>query len=310
MSDEIHIDGKTYISSKRASELSGYAQDYIGQLARGGYIDARRIGGLWHVSLASIQEHEKAAEISKSQQSVQLHQRIQPAEAESLVSFDGVDYVPASRAANLTGYHQDYVGQLARSGAVSARQVGSRWYVGRESIMTHKAEKDRLLGAVQASSVGIDRGTSAKQLIEADESPTSYFTYTNEEGMLHPEIPVRALEDSSTQKRQNVEESADQPIPIRVRNVAIRGDLRNAAWESPRHPHSSPAFPRWITSKFVTILGAVLAVSLIGTWAVLRSGTQDGSIGLDFAQSIGAVLSSVGDVVEDIIVPTLHYIRP
>ena len=34
MSDEMQIEGKPYISSKRASELSGYAQDYIGQLAR------------------------------------------------------------------------------------------------------------------------------------------------------------------------------------------------------------------------------------------------------------------------------------
>jgi hypothetical protein len=51
MSDEMVIEGKTYISSKRAAQVSGYAQDYIGQLARGGAIDAQRVGGLWFVNL-------------------------------------------------------------------------------------------------------------------------------------------------------------------------------------------------------------------------------------------------------------------
>ena len=54
MTNEITLEGEEYISSKRASELSGYAQDYIGQLARVAAIDAKRIGGLWYVSLDSL----------------------------------------------------------------------------------------------------------------------------------------------------------------------------------------------------------------------------------------------------------------
>ncbi len=55
--DELEIGGKKYISSKRASELTGYAKDYIGQLARGGKIDATRVGRAWYVDQESLFTH-------------------------------------------------------------------------------------------------------------------------------------------------------------------------------------------------------------------------------------------------------------
>lgn len=54
MSSEIKVEGDQYVLSKRASKLSGYTQDYIGQLARGGYISAKRVGGLWYISMESL----------------------------------------------------------------------------------------------------------------------------------------------------------------------------------------------------------------------------------------------------------------
>src|SRR3989344_3657610 len=62
MSDAMWLEGKEYISSKRASQLSGYAQDYIGQLARKGLIDAQRVGGLWFISMASLSEYKSHAD--------------------------------------------------------------------------------------------------------------------------------------------------------------------------------------------------------------------------------------------------------
>lgn len=47
--DELEIKGKKYISSKRASELTGYAKDYVGQLARAGKIPGSRVGRAWYV---------------------------------------------------------------------------------------------------------------------------------------------------------------------------------------------------------------------------------------------------------------------
>lgn len=153
MSDELPIAGKTYVSSKKAAAVTGYAQDYIGQLARGGLIEAQRVGGLWYVYLDSLTGYKANSADFKPQQP----QSAPSYDPESVVSFDGKDYVSASRAAKITGYNQDYIGQLARSGKILSRQIGNRWYVERSGLLTHKNDKDRLLAAVQVESVGLKR---------------------------------------------------------------------------------------------------------------------------------------------------------
>lgn len=55
--DELQIDGKTYVSSKQAAKITGYAKDYVGQLCREGHLDARMVGRSWYVLEESIREH-------------------------------------------------------------------------------------------------------------------------------------------------------------------------------------------------------------------------------------------------------------
>jgi hypothetical protein len=74
--DEILIEEKKYISSKRAAKVTGYAKDYIGQLCREGRVPARLIGRGWYVLESAIQDHrfsdraeekpKKSAEAPKS----------------------------------------------------------------------------------------------------------------------------------------------------------------------------------------------------------------------------------------------------
>jgi hypothetical protein len=53
--NEITLDGKTYLSSRRAAEVTGYAKDYIGQLCREGRVEARLIGRNWYVLRESVE---------------------------------------------------------------------------------------------------------------------------------------------------------------------------------------------------------------------------------------------------------------
>lgn len=55
--NELTIDGKIYISSKKAAEVTGYAKDYIGQLCREGHVEARMVGRSWYVLESSIRAH-------------------------------------------------------------------------------------------------------------------------------------------------------------------------------------------------------------------------------------------------------------
>lgn len=233
MGEDVTVSGKTYVSSKRASELSAYTQDYIGQLARAGFIDAQRIGGLWHVSMDSLLQYKENAEKQKPEPP-----RITPAqEPDTLVFFDGKEFISAGHAATITGYAQDYVGQLARSGKVFSQQVGNRWYVERESILNHKKEKDALLAAVQSESVGLHYSqpeSSAHTSSTYDETPEPHFKYVSEEGDLIPSVlNTKTAEDPSETIGEAHAPEIAHPIPIRifksVRGLSDSIDLRRGS---------------------------------------------------------------------------------
>ena len=50
-------------------------------------------------------------------------------------------YISSKKAAELTGYAKDYIGQLCREGRVEARLVGRSWYVLESSISEHRFGK-------------------------------------------------------------------------------------------------------------------------------------------------------------------------
>ncbi|MDD5165368.1 MAG: hypothetical protein PHG25_02415 [Candidatus Pacebacteria bacterium] len=56
--DQIIIDGKMYLSSRRGAEIAGYSWDYIGQLCRARKVDAKMIGRTWYVEKGSILKHQ------------------------------------------------------------------------------------------------------------------------------------------------------------------------------------------------------------------------------------------------------------
>ncbi len=61
MNSELYFEEKKYISARRASEITGYNSDYIGQLCRGNKIDAKRVGRAWFIGEKSVLEHKKNA---------------------------------------------------------------------------------------------------------------------------------------------------------------------------------------------------------------------------------------------------------
>ena len=60
MGSDLYFDGKKFISSSRAAKISGYVNDYIGQLSRDGKLDCRMVGRSWYVSLESLLDHKKS----------------------------------------------------------------------------------------------------------------------------------------------------------------------------------------------------------------------------------------------------------
>jgi hypothetical protein len=59
MKDSIILEGKIYISAKRAAKIINYAQDYIGQLCRANKLECKMIGRAWFVTEESLIAHRE-----------------------------------------------------------------------------------------------------------------------------------------------------------------------------------------------------------------------------------------------------------
>lgn len=218
MTQEIDLGGTIYISSKRAAEMTGYTQDYVGQIARSGAVDARKISGLWYVQEASLRAYKEKADAYKPEPP---QRGVAAPDLETAVSFDGRDYVSASRAAKLTGYTQDYVGQLAREGTISARLIGNRWFVDREEIVTHKAGKDALLASVQAESVGLAKPESRVSDLKEGEREKSelFYKYNAESADLIPQPAAQKL--PGREVAENAQSAAEKTLFVDTDNSAL-----------------------------------------------------------------------------------------
>jgi len=202
------LDTEKYISSKRASEITGYAQDYIGQLARGSFIEARRIGGLWYISMDSLLAYKNKSDDFKPKQPP--HNDNSFPDADAFVHLDGKEYISASRASKLTGYNQDYVGQLARGGKIISRQIGNRWYVDKDALLAHKEEKDALLAAVQVEAVGIKDKPGLESRPESLLASEPLLKYLIDEGDLLP-----SLDEKRSSSFNKIGSFDSHSVPIR-----------------------------------------------------------------------------------------------
>jgi len=121
-------------------------------------------------------------------------------------------YVSSKKAAKITGYAKDYVGQLCREGRVEARLVGRNWYVLESSLMEHrfggdtseelveKPEKPEEMEETEAIPVEESTETEEELVIEEEEEWVSPV-YRREEPVL---VPLVAKEPVLEQSKQVV----------------------------------------------------------------------------------------------------------
>ena len=58
MDKPLKLDGKKFISARRAAENFGYTSDYVGQLCRAKKINARLVGRSWYVLEKDLIDHK------------------------------------------------------------------------------------------------------------------------------------------------------------------------------------------------------------------------------------------------------------
>lgn len=224
MVEEVTLNGTQYVSSRRAAAESGYSQDYIGQLARDGHIRAQRMTGHWYINLPSVMRHK---EESEEYQPEQPENSDASSSGGSSVTFDGKQYVSSKKAAQTTGYTQDYVTQLARGNKVPSRQIGRRWLVSLPDIISHKKHNDELLAAVQAESAGFKRPVAVSKASSAPKT-TPVDMSTPLRYVQEPSETIPVLRRRSEEKDDHQTVQAAAPSRVHVTDLRNKTVSRNA----------------------------------------------------------------------------------
>jgi hypothetical protein len=73
--ESILIDGREYISTKRATELTKYSKDYVGQLCRSKKVLARRVGRNWYADKLSHKDDALVTDIIKTKKDISSNKR-------------------------------------------------------------------------------------------------------------------------------------------------------------------------------------------------------------------------------------------
>lgn len=170
--DILTISGKKYIASSLAAKNTSYTIDYLGQLCRAGKLDCQQVAGSWFITQDSISDYvgvEIKGDLENHMHDIQKDSRtkdkkdIRATPENKNIIIDGTEYIPSADIAAKTGYTQDYIGQLARSGEIPAKRIGRRWYADLKAVREHKKQKDVLLAKVQTDSVGLSKRSSLKK---------------------------------------------------------------------------------------------------------------------------------------------------
>ena len=151
------IEDSHLITTKDASELSGYSADYLSKLARAKKISGTQVGRNWLVNKESLvsfieaqRRHKKelARELARVRASEYRANAKQPvakpvfaAPALETVRIER-DLISTKDAAQLSGYSADYLAKLARERKVSGVQVGGSWLLRRDALTAFLAHAD------------------------------------------------------------------------------------------------------------------------------------------------------------------------
>ena len=57
--DGLYISGTRFVSARRASQITGYAADYLGQLCRAGKLHGKLVGRNWYINETAALDHRK-----------------------------------------------------------------------------------------------------------------------------------------------------------------------------------------------------------------------------------------------------------
>ncbi|XKT75439.1 MAG: hypothetical protein ACJKSS_01485 [Patescibacteria group bacterium UBA2103] len=200
---ELTLNGRTYLSTKRAAEITGYTTDYVGQLARQGKVDAQLVGRNWYISEEAIKKHkfgEASVVIKREEEEVSAPQlEVLVSATDDVLEVDEKEEVPV----------EENVAEEKVSSENSLTEMQSawqEWYKAQRSVPTEEEE-------VFLSKNDIEEEKASEEVsvpITKMESPK--ITRINND----VSAPTEVVEV------KHEEERAPMPSPVQVRDLPAK----------------------------------------------------------------------------------------
>ncbi|MFZ1987917.1 MAG: hypothetical protein WAV21_02710 [Minisyncoccia bacterium] len=183
--NELILDGETYVSSKRAAEITGYAKDYVGQLCREGRIEARLVGRNWYVLEESVKEHRFAKDADEQSEKSDTHTK-----KEEPIAWNSPKYMPDIPVSIPTlGINRIHEESSVRKTIVvnDMQRAWQSWFTRKEVTRTENTEETAEVSEELTS-------------LETEIAPqTTNYAKSEEEAV---SVPIRHIEDARASVRE------------------------------------------------------------------------------------------------------------
>ncbi|HEV8677647.1 MAG TPA: hypothetical protein VN701_02345 [Candidatus Paceibacterota bacterium] len=204
--DELEIDGKKYLSSKRAAREHKYHIDYIGQLIRAGKVVGKKVGRSWYVEEASLKSYllaEAGAPAAPSAPAIEP--AFQQAPAETPAAPEPAYRAPVEQEP-LPAAHQEIIEEQKREApAPSAFQIS-------------EATLERVVHFSKPAPVPVQqKPASTLTYIEDNEPMLPVLKRANADFIA---VPLRKIA-SETERSQEPESEESDEASVREENIVV-----------------------------------------------------------------------------------------
>ena len=237
--DELVIDDKKYLSTKRDAKVTGYAKDYVGQLCREGRVPARLIGRSWYVLESALQDH-RFGEPGQGVGEVKTPEPV-PASAASVLppTWQPVKYEAETEAAAMPRLQRSTEPEEAKETSdisshqeASVEALNSAWSAwferqGAHTVVDATGQVEELVAPVDLPEEKPVEESSAEETVPLQRVVESVATSSTDE------FSVR-----------EADEAADEPVAVPIH--AVRAVAEAAPAPKPLQAQTEPAPTRWV----------------------------------------------------------------
>lgn len=292
--DELTFGDKTYVSSKKAAKLTGYAKDYVGQLCREGKVEARLVGRNWYVLEDSIMSHRFGEESGVGQEPPVVQTEIEEEKAKERV-WESPKYTP-ERVESLPEavFVQPKVPE--DNNTVPLNTVSDMQYAWQEWFQSRRLEPDTpIQPQPSVSDQNLQNPGHAEHETYFNTSPIDEFLHDDPEPVEQFEVPIVRKHEENDSFSRNYEEIAPSQVHIQRHEESISAVKKESEPRivrknaNPRREFTGRRHLRPTSIAVFCVAGLIVAITYLAVSSIPKSEEGSGNKIIDYLNGVSSV---------------------